>query len=438
MPMATTKRDYYEVLGLKRDAAPEDIKKSYRQLALKNHPDKNPGDAEAEKRFKEAAEAYEVLSDQAKRQRTTATATPGWKGRGSTTSATPRTSCRRSATSSAAASSATSSASTGAARGPARTCSTSWRSTSARPPGATTKSIDVTRQEYCPDCRGSGAKKGTVATSCNYCGGQGQVVQSRGFFQVATTCPSCGGEGVRVTDPCPTCKGSGRTTPGRPPQARGAARASRAGCGSRSAARGSRATRAPRGGTCGSRSWSASTRSSSGTGTTCSARCRSASPGRAGRRDRGADARRPGQAARPQGDAERRHPADQGPGDARHLRPGAGRRTRRGRRRDPRHLSERQEELLRELAEIEHEDVSPKRKSFSRNSATTSPRTPTPARPARSDRPAATKIGRRRRRVRRGREDRAMVNPDTPRPSPPGRSNDRDQPGDHRRGDRRP
>ena len=69
MPMATTKRDYYEVLGVKRDAAPEDIKKAYRQLALKNHPDKNPGDAEAEKRFKEGAEAYEVLSDQAKRQR---------------------------------------------------------------------------------------------------------------------------------------------------------------------------------------------------------------------------------------------------------------------------------------------------------------------------------------------------------------------------------
>src|SRR6195952_4790894 len=69
MPMATTKRDYYEVLGVKRDAAPEDVKKAYRQLALKNHPDKNPGDAEAEKRFKEGAEAYEVLSDQAKRQR---------------------------------------------------------------------------------------------------------------------------------------------------------------------------------------------------------------------------------------------------------------------------------------------------------------------------------------------------------------------------------
>jgi molecular chaperone DnaJ len=74
------------------------------------------------------------------------------------------------------------------------------------------KSIEVTRQEYCGDCRGTGAKKGTVATTCNYCGGQGQVVQSRGFFQVATTCPACGGEGVRVTDPCVNCRGSGRVT----------------------------------------------------------------------------------------------------------------------------------------------------------------------------------------------------------------------------------
>src|SRR3954466_8717446 len=68
MPMATTKRDFYEVLGVKRDASPDEIKKAYRQLALKNHPDKNPGDPEAEQRFKEGAEAYEVLSDQGKRQ----------------------------------------------------------------------------------------------------------------------------------------------------------------------------------------------------------------------------------------------------------------------------------------------------------------------------------------------------------------------------------
>src|SRR6516162_8405696 len=69
MPMATTKRDLYEVLGVTRDSAPEEIKRAYRQMALKFHPDRNPGDAEAEKKFREAAEAYEVLSDTQKRQR---------------------------------------------------------------------------------------------------------------------------------------------------------------------------------------------------------------------------------------------------------------------------------------------------------------------------------------------------------------------------------
>lgn len=74
----------------------------------------------------------------------------------------------------------------------------------------TTKAVDVTRAEPCGECNGSGARKGTVATTCNYCAGQGQVVQSRGFFQVATTCPACGGDGTRINDPCPGCKGQGK------------------------------------------------------------------------------------------------------------------------------------------------------------------------------------------------------------------------------------
>jgi molecular chaperone DnaJ len=75
----------------------------------------------------------------------------------------------------------------------------------------TSRSIEVSRQEFCGECRGSGSRKGTIATPCNYCGGRGQIVQARGFFQVATTCPACGGEGVRITDPCPKCRGAGRT-----------------------------------------------------------------------------------------------------------------------------------------------------------------------------------------------------------------------------------
>ena len=111
----------------------------------------------------------------------------------------------------------------------------------------TTRTIEVNRQEYCGECRGLGARKGTVATTCNYCGGRGQVVQTRGFFQVATTCPACGGEGVRITDPCPDCRGAGAFP--RPRSSRSTSRpASRAGCGSSCATRASSATSgAPRG-----------------------------------------------------------------------------------------------------------------------------------------------------------------------------------------------
>jgi molecular chaperone DnaJ len=210
MPMATTKRDFYEVLGVRRDAAPDEIKKAYRQLALKYHPDKNPGDPEAEKRFKEAAEAYEVLSDRSKRQRYDRYGHAGLDGAGvhDFRNAEDIMSAfgdifggglfgdlfgqRR--------------------RGPRPGQDLLYKLEIDLVEAArgTSKTIDVQRQEYCGECKGTGARKGTIATTCNYCGGQGQVVQSRGFFQVATTCPACGGEGVRVTDPCPGCRGSGR------------------------------------------------------------------------------------------------------------------------------------------------------------------------------------------------------------------------------------
>ena len=210
MPMATTKRDYYEILGLKREAAPDEVKKAYRQFAVKYHPDKNPGNPEAEKKFREGAEAYEVLSDQAKRQRYDRYGHAGMEGAGvhDFRNAEDVMSAfgdifggglfgdlfgqRR--------------------RGPRPGQDLLFKLEIELEEAAkgATRSIEVTRQEYCVECGGSGARKGTVATTCNYCSGQGQVVQSRGFFQVATTCPACGGEGVRVTDPCHSCRGSGR------------------------------------------------------------------------------------------------------------------------------------------------------------------------------------------------------------------------------------
>jgi molecular chaperone DnaJ len=209
MPMAT-KRDFYEVLGVKRDATPEEIKKAYRQLALKNHPDKNPGDPEAERRFKEGAEAYEVLSDQAKRQRYDRYGHAGLEGAGVHDFRNAEDIM-----------SAFSDIFGGGLFGdlfgqrrrgprPGQDLLLKLEIDLQEAARGTTKPLEINRHEYCGECKGSGARKGTVATTCNYCGGQGQVVQSRGFFQMATTCPACGGEGVRVTDPCPNCRGSGR------------------------------------------------------------------------------------------------------------------------------------------------------------------------------------------------------------------------------------
>ena len=206
-----TKRDYYEVLGLKRDAEVEEVKRAYRQLALKNHPDKNPGDGDAERRFKEGAEAYEVLSDTAKRQRYDRYGQAGLEGAGVHDFRNAEDIM-----------SAFSDIFGGGMFGdlfnqrrkgprPGQDLLMKLEIDLVEAARGTTKQVEISRQETCAECRGSGAKKGTVATTCNYCGGQGQVVQSRGFFQVATTCPSCGGEGVRITDPCPNCRGSGRT-----------------------------------------------------------------------------------------------------------------------------------------------------------------------------------------------------------------------------------
>jgi len=206
-----TKRDYYEVLGLKKDAGADDVKKAYRQMALKNHPDRNPGDAEAESRFKEAAEAYEILSDQGKRQRYDRYGHAGVEG-----------AAHHDFRNADDIMSAFGDIFGGGGifgdlfqqrkRGPRAGQDLLMKLDIELLEAArgTTKVVDVNRQEPCGECNGSGAKKGTVATTCNYCGGQGQVVQSRGFFQVATTCPACGGDGVRINDPCQACKGQGR------------------------------------------------------------------------------------------------------------------------------------------------------------------------------------------------------------------------------------
>ena len=194
MPMAVTKRDFYEVLAVAREAPLDEIKKSYRQMALKFHPDRNPGDEEATRKFKEAAEAYEVLSDPEKRKRYDRFGHAGLNG--TATHDFRSTDDIMSAFSDIFGGGLFGDLFGERRRGPrpgpdllmkleidlveaARGCS---------------RTIDVTRQEFCTDCKGSGARKGTSPTTCTYCGGRGQIVQARGFFQVATTCPACGGE----------------------------------------------------------------------------------------------------------------------------------------------------------------------------------------------------------------------------------------------------
>jgi molecular chaperone DnaJ len=208
--MAATKRDYYEVLGVNRDASPDDIKKSYRQLALKFHPDRNPGDEEAPKRFKEAAEAYEVLSDPDKRQRYDRYGHAGLNGAAfhDFRSADDIMSAFGDIFGGGIFGDLFAERRRGPRPGPDLLMKLEINLVEAA--RGATRSIDVNRQEFCTECRGSGARKGTSPTTCNYCGGRGQIVQARGFFQVATTCPACGGEGVRITDPCTNCRGAGR------------------------------------------------------------------------------------------------------------------------------------------------------------------------------------------------------------------------------------
>ncbi|MBX6316014.1 MAG: molecular chaperone DnaJ, partial [Isosphaeraceae bacterium] len=208
--MATTKRDYYEVLGVKRDASADEIKRAYRQMALKYHPDKNPGNAEAERKFKEAAEAYEVLSDQQKRARYDRYGHAGLEGAGVHD-------FRSAEDIMSAFSEIFGGGLFGDMFGPRRRGPRAGADIQMRleidlidAARGATKPIEVVRLETCTDCRGSGARKGTTPVTCDYCRGQGQVIQSRGFFQVATTCPACGGEGTRIVDPCPSCRGIGK------------------------------------------------------------------------------------------------------------------------------------------------------------------------------------------------------------------------------------
>lgn len=205
----TQKRDYYEVLGVGRDAAVEEIKKAYRRLAVKYHPDKNPGDAEAEEKFKEASEAYSVLSDPEKRARYDRFGHQGVGGAGFDPGdfvdfsdvlgdlfgfgdlfGGGRRRTNR----------------------PARGADLRYDVSLTFEQAAFGKELDIEipRSVNCGTCDGSGAKPGSSPVTCTACGGRGQIRYSQGFFAVARSCPQCNGTGRMIKDACADCKGAGR------------------------------------------------------------------------------------------------------------------------------------------------------------------------------------------------------------------------------------
>jgi molecular chaperone DnaJ len=213
-----SKRDYYDVLGVSKSASPEELKKAYRKLALKYHPDKNPGDNDAEEKFKEAAEAYEVLSDQEKRSRYDRFGHQGVRGSGM-----------------------------GGQHmsmddifshfgdifgdvfgggfggfGGQQTRRRVNRGTNLRVKVKLTldeiskgieKKIKLQKYVRCNTCHGSGAERGTSKTTCSTCNGRGQVTKITNTFlgqmQTSSTCPNCGGEGEVITHKCKECHGNG-------------------------------------------------------------------------------------------------------------------------------------------------------------------------------------------------------------------------------------
>jgi molecular chaperone DnaJ len=210
-----TTRDYYEILGVSRDDSPDEIKRAYRRLAMKYHPDRNPGDAEAEASFKECAEAYEVLSDTEKRARydqyghAGLRSTPGHDfgnmnardifsmfeeifGGGFTGGARARTRG-------------------GVPRG--YDLETEVEITLDEVLAGAEREVRFKRLDVCQRCDGSGAKEGSQPQPCSTCGGHGQVAQTGlgGMFRMVTNCPHCGGRGTVIVDKCVDCKGRGRT-----------------------------------------------------------------------------------------------------------------------------------------------------------------------------------------------------------------------------------
>ncbi|HAB19540.1 MAG TPA: molecular chaperone DnaJ [Verrucomicrobiota bacterium] len=221
--MATTRvrRDYYEILEVTRTATSEEIKKSYRKMALKYHPDKNPGNHEAEERFKELGEAYEILSDEQKRALYDQHGHAAFDRRAGASAGGfhDANDIFRQAFGGSTNLNSIFEQMFGMGQeqedpnGPARGSDLRYNLeiTLEEAVAGVDKEITITKPAACPSCRGSGAEKGSRRIKCVQCAGRGRVVMSRGVFSIQQTCPRCEGTGEVIEHPCRTCHGDGRT-----------------------------------------------------------------------------------------------------------------------------------------------------------------------------------------------------------------------------------
>src|SRR6266568_6194480 len=214
----TTKRDYYEILGVGRNASGEEIKRAYRKLAVKFHPDKNPDDAHAEEKFKELGEAYDVLMDEEKRAAYDryghAAFAQGMGGRGGGFH-DPFDIFREVFGGGAGGGIFETFFGGGGSRdreGRQRGSDLRYdmQITLEEAAFGVEKEIEVRKLDACDKCKGTGAESGSRAVTCPSCHGRGQVISSRGFFQVSQTCPRCRGVGEIIEKPCRVCGGEGR------------------------------------------------------------------------------------------------------------------------------------------------------------------------------------------------------------------------------------
>lgn len=220
-----SKRDYYEVLGVSKNASAEEIKKAYRKVAMQYHPDRNPGDKEAEEKFKEAAEAYEVLSDADKKAQYDRFGHAGManNGRGGFSGQGMNMDDIFSQFGDIFGEDIFGSFFGGGGGGGRRSRGTGTRGSNLRVKlklnyeeiaKGVTKNIKVKKYVVCSTCGGNGARDKNAIQTCNTCGGSGQVRRVTSTFlgqmQTVTTCPTCNGEGVSITAKCGACKGDGR------------------------------------------------------------------------------------------------------------------------------------------------------------------------------------------------------------------------------------